>query len=189
MIAESRDNLLHRLDVAAKHHQVVPLNTAYKAVTSDVITAYCFGESTGYLMQENYNSPLFDAVFKMFQIAWLMTHIAWLGPLLDSIPMRVQAMLMPGMRSYFRMKSVSLRILASSLQLTFRSDGGIRLKRFVLQNPQMRKQRLYSMASSIVIYLKWRKRPIDCDRRLSCLFKQAKILQVIDFTMARTELR
>ena len=111
MIAESRDNLLQRLEAAAKSKEFVPLNTAFKAVTTDIITTYCFGESTGYLMQEDYNSPLFDALFKFFAITWWMTHVAWLGPLLDSIPMKVQVMLMPGMQSYFRMKSVSLSSL------------------------------------------------------------------------------
>ena len=114
VIAETLDNLLQRLDAAAKTGEVVPLSTACKAVASDIITAYCFGESTEFLLRADYNSALFDAVAKFFGIAWLMTHVGWLGPLLDSIPTNVQITLMPGMRSFFRMKKVRLRTLPSN---------------------------------------------------------------------------
>ena len=86
----------------------MPLSAAYKAVTSDIITGYCFGESTGFLVRDDYNSPFFDAVAENFGLAWWMTHIAWLGPLLNNIPMNVQEMLMPGLKSLFRMQQVSL---------------------------------------------------------------------------------
>ena len=114
VIAETLDNLLQRLDAAAKSGEVVPLSTAYKAVASDIITAYCFGESTGFLMRADYNSPFFEAVGKVFRICWLMTHVAWLGPLLNSIPTKVQVMLMPGMKSWYRSKQVSLYTLLSN---------------------------------------------------------------------------
>ncbi len=86
----------------------MPLSTAYKAVTSDIITGYCFGGTTGFVMRDDYNSPFFDAVAENFALAWWMTHIAWLGPLLNSIPMTIQSMLMPGLESLFRMQRVSL---------------------------------------------------------------------------------
>ncbi len=107
VITDTLDNLLSRLDAAAKSGEVVPLSTANQAVGFDVITAYCFGESTGFLLQDDYNSRLFDGLAMFFEIAWLMTHVAWLGPLLDSIPVKFQVMLIPGMDSYFRMKRVS----------------------------------------------------------------------------------
>lgn len=93
----------------------MPLSAAYKAVTSDIITGYCFGESTGFLMRDDYNSPFFNAVAENFGLAWWMTHIAWLGPLLNAIPMSVQEMLMPGLKSLFRMQRVSLRRFAEIL--------------------------------------------------------------------------
>lgn len=109
VIAQTLDNLLRRLDDCAKSGEVMPLTVAYKATTSDIITGYCFGESTGFLMRNDYNSPFFDAVAKNFGLAWWMTHVAWLGPLLSSIPIDVQAMLMPGLDSLFRMQRVCHR--------------------------------------------------------------------------------
>ena len=90
----------------------MPLSAAYKAATSDIITGYCFGESTGFLMQDDYNSPFFNAVAENFGLAWWMTHVPWLGPLLNSIPTNIQAMLMPGLDTLSRMQLVSLRNLA-----------------------------------------------------------------------------
>lgn len=108
VIMETLDNLLHCLDASAKSGRVMPLSRAYQALTSDVITAYCFGESTGFLMREDYNSPLFEAVIKFFALAWWTTHIAWLGPLVNSVPINVQIMLLPGLESMFRMQRVSI---------------------------------------------------------------------------------
>lgn len=93
----------------------MPLSAAYKAATSDIITGYCFGESTGFLMLGDYNSPFFDAVAENFGLAWWMTHVAWLGPLLNSIPTTVQSMLIPGLESLFRMQRVSFCSPASSI--------------------------------------------------------------------------
>ena len=115
VITQTLDNLLHRLDACAKSGEVIPLTAAYKAVTSDIITGYCFGESTGFLMWDDYNSPFFDAVAEYFGLAWLMTHVAWLGPLLNSIPVNVQIRLMPGLESLLRMQRVSTRSTTSTL--------------------------------------------------------------------------
>ena len=53
VITLALDNLLHPLDVCAKNGEVMPLTMAYKATTCDIITDYCFGESTGFLMRDD----------------------------------------------------------------------------------------------------------------------------------------
>lgn len=115
VITKALDNLIQRLGASAESGEIVPLNIVYKALTSDIITAYCFGESTGYLMSDDYNSPFFEALALTFEVAWLMTHVGWLGPLLNAMPIRVQKMLMPGLDSLFRMRRVSLHTLDSNL--------------------------------------------------------------------------
>ena len=113
VITEALDNLLERLDASAKTGDVMPLTYAYKALTSDVITAYCFGESTRYLTWDDFNSPLFDTVSKFLELAWWMTHVRWLGPMLDSLPIKAQVLLMPSMKSWYDMLQVSLRAYLS----------------------------------------------------------------------------
>ena len=115
MITEALDNLLKRLDASAKSGEVVPLTNAFRALTNDVITAYCFGESTGYLLWDDYNSPLFESVHKFFKLAWWKTHVGWLGPLMNSIPVKTQVTLMPGMKSVFDRQQVSLSNVISNL--------------------------------------------------------------------------
>ena len=110
VITEALDNLLQRLDACAKTGDPMPLTYAYKALTSDVITAYCFGQSTGYLTWEDFNSPLFDTVSRFLELSWWMTHVGWLGPMLDSLPVKVQVMLMPSMKSWYDMLEVSFRL-------------------------------------------------------------------------------
>ena len=85
----------------------MPMSAAYKAATSDIITGYCFGVSTGFLMRDDYNIPFLDSVAANFGLAWWMTHIAWLGPLLNSIPTFIKSVLMPGLESLFQMQRVN----------------------------------------------------------------------------------
>lgn len=82
---------------------------AYKATTSDIIMGFCFGESTDFLMRDDYNSPFFDAMAKYFGLCWWMTHVAWMGPLLNSVPTDIQSKLNPGLESLYRMQRVCLR--------------------------------------------------------------------------------
>lgn len=84
------------------------LSTAYKAATSDIISGYCFGESTGFLVREDYNLPFFEAVAQSLRLVWWMTHIGWLDPLLNSLPMTIKEVIMPGLHSLFQMQRVSL---------------------------------------------------------------------------------
>ena len=104
---EALDNLLQRMDTCAETGDVMPLTYAYKALASDVITAYCFGKSTGYLTWDDFNSPFFDAVCNFLKLAWWMTHVRWLGPILNSFPIKIQVMLMPGLKSWYDMLQVS----------------------------------------------------------------------------------
>ena len=113
VITKTLDILLRRLEVSANSGEVVPLDIAFKAVASDVVTLYCFGESTNFLLREDYNSPFFDAVSNFYGLVWWMTHVAWLGPLLNSFPLKVQIFLTPGLESFIRMRQVSLCTFAS----------------------------------------------------------------------------
>ena len=96
-ILDTFNNLLRRLNACAKSGEIMPFSAPYKAATSDIITLYCFGVSTNFLTRQDYNTPFLDAVAESFGLAWWLTHIAWLGPLLYSIPVTVKSMLMPGL--------------------------------------------------------------------------------------------
>lgn len=103
-VTETLDNMLQRLETYSKTGEVVPLSTVYRAATNDIITGYCFGESTRFLLKDDYSGPYFNAASQFLRMTPWMTHIAWLSPLLNSIPSKVQAMLLPDLEPFFAMK-------------------------------------------------------------------------------------
>lgn len=108
VIQRTLGDLLKRFSACGKTGDVMPMSTAYKATTSDIITGYSFGTSVEYLKKDDYNVPFFEAVAANFEMAWWMTHIPWLGPLMNLIPVPVMGLVMPGLESLWQMHRVSL---------------------------------------------------------------------------------
>lgn len=96
-----------RLVEAGEIGEILPIKLAFKAATCDVISEYCFGVSTGYVEHDDYNRGWFDAVDAMFYMAWPMTYISWLGPLMERLPPSVIGLMHPGLKSLWDMHSVS----------------------------------------------------------------------------------
>lgn len=106
IILVSLEKLLGRLDSCRKSGTTVPMTVVYKAATSDIITGYCFGESTNYLDKDDYNVSFFEAVESLFEICHWMTHISWVGPLIAAVPIPLAARVLPGMDSLVGMQRV-----------------------------------------------------------------------------------
>ena len=107
VLQQALKSLLKRVSACAKGGDVMPMNDAYKAATSDVITAYCFGESVNYLEKDDYNVSFFEAVAAMFQMCWWIMHIPLLGRLMSCIPEPPLGLMMPGLKSMSQMQRVS----------------------------------------------------------------------------------
>jgi cytochrome P450 len=107
VIRRSVAKLLKRLERNQRSGEAVPLVLAFKALTGDIITEYCFGKSFNHLDQEDYNQYHFDSVQNSFEMSHLMLQVGWLGwlmkPLSDAIPIK----LFPGMRLLAEMRRVS----------------------------------------------------------------------------------
>ncbi|KAK4066062.1 uncharacterized protein Triagg1_8371 [Trichoderma aggressivum f. europaeum] len=102
-IQETLAAILARMKTASKSVEVMPMSLIYKAATSDIITKYAFGNSTDYVNRKDYNVGFFEAVDANFGMAWPMTHIPWLGPLMNSIPPSVMGIVYPGLKSLWQM--------------------------------------------------------------------------------------
>lgn len=98
---------MDRMNNCGQNGDVMPMSVVYKAATSDIITGYSFGTSTNYLTREDYNEEFFSAVDANFAMAWPMTYIPWLGPLLSVIPPSVMGIVYPGLQSLWNMHVVS----------------------------------------------------------------------------------
>lgn len=108
IIHESLTNLLGRLDSFRTSGQIVPITVAYKAMTSDIITDYAFGKSTNYLARDDFNISFFETIESVFEVAHTMLHIAFLGPLVEALPIPLVVKLIPEMGFMQKLKQVSL---------------------------------------------------------------------------------
>ena len=62
------------------------MRTVYKAVTSDIINRYAFGESEGNIDKANYNAPHFLGLENIQSLNHVSLQFGWLYPLVDSLP-------------------------------------------------------------------------------------------------------
>lgn len=107
VIQRTLAHLLDRMSKCGKAKDIMPMSVVYKAATSDIITGYSFGKSTDYLKREDYNEAFFSAVDANFAMAWPMTYIPWLGPLLSLIPPSIMGIVYPGLKSLWDMHLVT----------------------------------------------------------------------------------
>lgn len=86
----------------------MPMNMAYKALTSDVIMMYTFGKSTNFVTREDYNRASFEALAKGGEFVHWMLHIGWLGWLMESLPIAIVKRLAPVLGSIIQLQKVNL---------------------------------------------------------------------------------
>jgi cytochrome P450 len=104
VIQSGLKKLMSRIETSRRVGEVIPLTLAYQAMASDIITEYCFGTSTNNLDKEDYNKEFYMANHSLFEIAHLLLHIGWLGPLMNSLPIPLVLKMLPAMGDLFRMQ-------------------------------------------------------------------------------------
>lgn len=82
------------------------INVVFKALTSDIITRYAFGESMNYLTREDNNQEYFKTFEHHFEWIHLMFHVGWLASLIDSLPTEITMRLIPGIATLFKLRLV-----------------------------------------------------------------------------------
>ena len=82
----SLNAILKRLDDAAQSGNPRHASLAFKAATCNIISYFSFRESTKCMDMNDYNAVYFEAVDDHLHMAYKMTYISWLGPLMDRIP-------------------------------------------------------------------------------------------------------
>jgi hypothetical protein len=106
VVIDSLNAILKRLDDAARSGNPWHASLAFKAATCDIITYFSFGESTKYMDMADYNAAYFGAVDDHLHMAYKMTYISWLGPIMDRIPPSVMGWVYPGLQSLWSMHTV-----------------------------------------------------------------------------------
>ena len=87
LILDKVGRLRQRFTDAAAQKTVVRLDTAYMALTMDIITHYAYGESVNYLADENFKPEWKEAIIGGLANGVFLRHFPWALPILKSIPL------------------------------------------------------------------------------------------------------
>ncbi|KIK58237.1 hypothetical protein GYMLUDRAFT_700480 [Collybiopsis luxurians FD-317 M1] len=83
----------------------VALDIAFRACTTDIITAYCFAESTDSLDVPNFAHELLPLLRSVFTNAWFQRHFPFIFTLTNSAPQKIVLWLFPEMRTYLELNA------------------------------------------------------------------------------------
>lgn len=96
VIDQRVQQLMQRFEGFYKDQTVVRLDDAFAALTSDIITHYCYGRSWGYLADEDFHSDVRDVINDITGYIHANRFFPWLTSLLRVVPERVQCFMQPG---------------------------------------------------------------------------------------------
>ncbi|KAJ4469030.1 cytochrome P450, partial [Lentinula edodes] len=85
-------------------HSSVKMSMAYRSVTTDIITEYCFAESANTLTP-NFDHPIQIGVRELGKRVWIQRYFPFLNSLTSKAPPKLVQWLFPSFRSYVEMKT------------------------------------------------------------------------------------
>ena len=91
------DKLCLRLEQSQRKGEPVNIKLAYSALTSDIITAFCFGESYNLLDNPTYAEPLCDLIdHSISENVVIFQYFPWVFLLLNALPKAIVKAISPG---------------------------------------------------------------------------------------------
>ena len=108
---EKVSTLLERFEMHRATGKLISLSIILRALTSDIINQYAFGNSGNNLDRDDYNAPFYESIAAFFEIAPAAMHCGWLGPVLNSLPASLMIKLSPAMGTLYRMRKVRRPII------------------------------------------------------------------------------
>jgi hypothetical protein len=115
--------VLGRLAQQAESGEPIGMHLLYAATTSDIISDYCFGQSSNNLDREDLNAPYFDEFAEGVKAYHQMSTISWLPLLIQALPLSVAMFLFPTIKGVVKEIKVSINNL-TALVLANRADAG-----------------------------------------------------------------
>ncbi|KAF2730233.1 putative cytochrome P450 [Polyplosphaeria fusca] len=103
-ITEKVKTLCRRLVEEMKTGNIVDLNAAYMALTVDVITEYCFGKSSDYLLMSDFNQEWKHGITAVLEGGAFRRAVPWLTVALQKLPVDYLLKLMPSMGSLINLQ-------------------------------------------------------------------------------------
>jgi hypothetical protein len=109
VIRDKLDSLSRRFDEYREGGRVVDLDNAMTAMTTDVITQYCFGASNGFLQEDEFQ-PQWRAILRtVMESGPLNKQMHWLMSTVTKIPVAWLVWLKPEMANYINFRVVSVK--------------------------------------------------------------------------------
>jgi len=81
------------------------IDVAYRALTTDIITSYCFAESSDILGSPGLSHPILRGVHEAVKKVWLQRHLPFFVTFILSVPRTLILWLLPEFEGYFKMKA------------------------------------------------------------------------------------
>lgn len=99
-----QDNISRLLAVFRRYQstgEILPIRPAFSALTSDVITEYCFGISENYIEAKDFNALVLETTDKLTDNMHVTVQWPWLPVLLNNLPEKfVEAIFGEGMATF-----------------------------------------------------------------------------------------
>lgn len=81
------------------------MSSAYRSLTTDIITSYCFAECPNTLDIPDFSHPIIQYVEETFQDYWLQRHFPILTDIINNGPQKLVLWLLPKFKGYAGLKS------------------------------------------------------------------------------------
>lgn len=107
------DRLCWRLAEFQKTGQPLDLGYAWAALTADVITEYCFGESFDQMASPDFGAAHYDMWLQTSTCAHLLKHCGWLHQVLETMPEWLVAWTSPPIMQLLKIQQVRNSVSAA----------------------------------------------------------------------------
>ncbi|KAL6887557.1 cytochrome P450 [Trichoderma longibrachiatum] len=100
-VNERVQKLMRRLEADRLNGNIVSLDDAFSALTSDIITAYCCGKDWDFVEDENFRSDIRNAAENAIEFTHISRFVPWLVYAMSALSPRTMAWIMPGKAKLF----------------------------------------------------------------------------------------
>ncbi|KAI9875070.1 MAG: hypothetical protein M1830_008971 [Pleopsidium flavum] len=95
VIRKTVDKLCERIEEFRASKQPLPLGTAYRAFTTDVVTEYTMAKSLNFLDRPDFNERWFNEFLENVKLVHFVTQFPWFPKFAKSLPVWLRGMLLP----------------------------------------------------------------------------------------------
>lgn len=106
IIQKNLDKLLVRIREFQRSSEPIPLNVAFTAFTSDIITEYSFGRSYNYLDSDDFNLAFSELMLGVHKMTGILKHVPGIIPLMEALPNRITTLLNPARSAFLDLQRV-----------------------------------------------------------------------------------